>query len=287
MAKVKSIRQIVYTIILYLILVLFAVTTLVPFLWMVFTSIKPDSEVLSLPPYWFPKRPTFNAYKVVWQVVPFGRFFVNSLFVACVITAAQLLFDALAAYGFSRKRFQFLGREIVFILVLGTMMIPKQVTMIPLFIMMKEMPSLNAKGWLDTYKGLIVPGLTGAYGVFLLRQYMKSIPIELEEAAQIDGYSTLSIFFKIIMPLSKTALISLGTFVFLWSWNDFMWPLIVTTKITMRTLPVGIAFFQGQYIIKWNLIMAASTIATLPIAIVYFLFQKEFINGIALSGLKA
>lgn len=269
---------------LYVVLFALAFTMLVPFLWMVCTSIKPDSEVLSLPPRWFPKNPTFQAYKTVWQVVPFGRFFFNSMFVAIVITAFQLLLDAMAAYGFVRKKFP--CKELIFIIILSTMMVPKQVTMIPLFIMMKGMPSSSLNGWLDTYKGLIVPGLTGAYGVFMLRQFMKSIPIELEEAAQIDGYPTMSIFFTIVLPLCKTALISLGIFVFLWSWNDFIWPLIVTSNVRMRTLPVGIAFFQGQYIIKWNLIMAASAIATLPIAIVYFLFQREFVNGIALSGIK-
>ncbi len=270
-------------ILLYIILFALAFTMLLPFLWMLSTSFKLDSEVMKYPPVWFPEHFTFDSYATVWSVVPFGRFFINSVFIACVVTFSQLLFDSLAAYGFVRKRFP--GREVIFMILLSTMMIPRQVTMIPLFIMMKGMPG-GTNGWIDTYKGIIVPGLTGAYGVFLMRQYMKSLPVELEEAAMIDGYSTWRIFFSIVMPLCRTALVSLGIFTFLGSWNDFMWPLIVTTDVDLRTLPLGIAFFQGQYIIRWNLIMAASAIATLPIALVYFFFQREFVSGIALSGIK-
>lgn len=273
----------VLKILLYFMLFILAFSMLVPFLWMLSTSFKPDSEVMDYPPSWIPDDFTAAAYKTVWNVVPFGRFFLNSVFIATIVTAAQLLFDSLAAYGFLRKKFP--GRDVIFIILLSTMMIPRQVTMIPLFIMMKAMPG-GVNGWIDTYKGIIVPGLTGAYGIFLMRQYMKSLPVELEEAAMIDGYSTWRIFFHIVMPLCRTALVSLGIFTFLGSWNDFMWPLIVTTDVNLRTLPLGIAFFQGQYIIKWNLIMAASAIATLPIAVVYFIFQREFVSGIALSGIK-
>ena len=283
MATRQSVTSKIIRIILYIILILLAFTMLVPFLWMISTSLKPDTEVMRYPPRWFPQTPTLDAYKTVWQVVPFGRFFFNSIFVAVVVTVSHLLFDSMAAYGFARRKFP--GRELVFTIVLSTMMVPKQVTMIPLFTMMKAMPG-GPNGWIDTYAGLIVPGLTGAYGVFLMRQFIKTIPYELEEAAKIDGYSSLRIFFNIIMPLCKTALVSLGIFVFLWSWNDFIWPLIITNKVSMRTLPVGIAFFQGQYIIRWNLIMAASAIATVPIALAYFIFQREFVNGIAMTGIK-
>jgi multiple sugar transport system permease protein len=262
---------------------LLAFTMLAPFLWMVSTSIKPDTEVMSYPPKWFPQSPSFGSYIKVWQVIPFGRFFFNSVFVACIITGSHLLFDSLAAYGFARRKFP--GREMFFVIVLSTMMVPKQVTMIPLFSMMKAMPG-GPNGWIDTYKGLIIPGLTGAYGVFLMRQFIKTIPLELEEAAKIDGYSSINIFFTIILPLSKTALISLGIFVFLASWNDFVWPLIITSRVVLRTLPLGIAFFQGQYLIRWNWLMAASAIATVPVALVYFVFQREFVNGIAMTGIK-
>jgi multiple sugar transport system permease protein len=269
--------------IINIIFVFLAFTMLVPFLWMVSTSFKPDTEVMTYPPEWFPRSITLNSYKMVWKVVPFGRFFFNSMFVASVVTISHLFFDSLAAYSFARRKFP--GKGMLFIIVLSTMMVPKQVTMIPLFTMLKAMPG-GVNGWIDTYKGLIVPGLTGAYGVFLMRQFIKTIPLELEEAAKIDGYSSIRIFLKIIIPLSKTALISLGIFVFLWSWNDFVWPLIIVSKVPMRTLPLGIALFQGQYMIRWNWIMAASAIATVPVALAYFIFQREFVNGIAMTGIK-
>jgi ABC-type glycerol-3-phosphate transport system permease component len=257
---------------------------LVPFLWMVSTSLKPDTEVMKYPPQWLPRYPTFQSYLTVWNVVPFGRFFFNSTFIAFVTVGCHLVFDSLAAYGFARRKFP--GREIIFLIVIATMMVPKQVTMIPLFTMIRNMPGGGGNGWIDTYKGLIIPGLTGAYGVFLMRQFIRTIPIELEEAAKIDGYPSLNIFFTIIMPLSKTALISLGIFVFLGSWNDFIWPLIITSRVAIRTLPLGIALFQGQYLIRWNWLMAASALATIPVAVVYFLFQREFVNGIAMTGIK-
>lgn len=283
MGKKTSTLQYLFRLILVIIFAFLSLTMLVPFLWMVSTSFKPANEVMKFPPRWFPKSPTLSAYQMVWQLVPFGRFFLNSVFIALTVTFFNLLFDSLAAYGFARRKFP--GMEIFFVIILSTMMVPKQVTMVPLFIMMRSMPG-GRNGWIDTYKGLIVPGLTGAYGVFLMRQFIKTIPKELEEAAKIDGYPSLNIFFTIIMPLSKTALLSLGIFTFLWSWNDFIWPLIITNKLVLRTLPLGIAYFQGQYLVRWNLIMAASTIATLPVALIYFIFQREFVNGIAMTGIK-
>jgi multiple sugar transport system permease protein len=283
MKKKKATLHCLFHFILVIIFSFMAFTMLIPFLWMISTSFKPDNEVMRFPPKWFPKSPTLKSYQMVWQLVPFGRFFFNSVLIAVVVTASNLLFDSLAAYGFAKRKFP--GMEILFVIILSTMMVPKQVTMVPLFTIMRSMPG-GRNGWIDTYKGLIVPGLTGAYGVFLMRQFIKTIPKELEEAAKIDGYSSLNIFFTIIIPLSKTALLSLGVFTFLWGWNDFIWPLIITNKLVLRTLPLGIAYFQGQYLIRWNLIMAASTIATLPIALIYFIFQREFVNGIAMTGIK-
>ncbi len=217
-------------------------------------------------------------YPDAWNAVPFGRFFVNSLFVSITVTLGQVLTSSLAAYAFARLRFKF--RDQLFLGYLATMMIPGTVTMIPVFILIKKL------GWIDTYAALILPGMFSAYGTFLLRQFFLSIPKDLEESAVIDGASKLTIYWKIIMPLSKPALATLTTFVFLWVWNDFMWPLIVTNSMEMKTLPVGLSAFQGLYTTNWTLLMAAAVIVLIPVLILYVFNQRYFIKGIALSGLK-
>jgi len=221
----------------------------------------------------------WSNYTDAWNAVPFGMFFINSIFVAVCVTFGQVFTSSLAAYAFARLKFP--GRDKLFLGYLATMMIPGTVTMIPVFILLKKL------GWIDTYQALILPRMFSAYGVFLLRQFFLSIPRDLEESAIIDGASKFKIYLNVILPLSKPALATLTTFTFMWSWNDFMWPLIVTNSMEMKTLPVGLASFQGLYTTNWTLLMAASVIVLIPVLLVYIFNQRFFVKGIVLSGLKA
>jgi multiple sugar transport system permease protein len=251
---------------------------IIPFLWMLSTSLKSDQQAYIFPPIWIPRPVVWGNYMTVWQALPFDRFLINSAIVSILLTVGQLATCSLGAFAFARLRFP--GREKLFLLYLGTMMIPFQVTMIPVFILVKYLH------WLDTYQGLVVPGLFSAYGTFLLRQFFMSIPSELEDAAKIDGCSYWRIFWNIILPLSKPALATLGIFVFMWSWNNFLWPLLIVNSLEMNTLPLGLSYFLGQYTIYWNLLMAGTTIALVPVLIVFFFAQRYFVEGITLTGLK-
>jgi len=206
-------------------------------------------------------------------------FYLNSLLVTFCVTTGQLVTCSLAAFAFARLRFR--ARDALFLAYLATLMVPAVVTMIPLFGLMR-MARLT-----DTYWALILPGLFSAYGTFLLRQFFMTVPTELEDAARIDGAGPFSIYWRIIMPLSKPALATLGTFVFLHTWNDFLWPLIVIDDLGKKTLPIGLAHFQGPYLTEWHLLMAASVIVMFPVLIVFVIGQRYFVRGIALSGLKA
>lgn len=251
---------------------------IIPFLWMLSTSLKSDQQAYIFPPIWIPDPVMWSNYQTVWEALPFDRFLLNSAIVSILVTLGQLLTCSMGAFAFARLRFP--GREKLFLLYLGTMMIPFQVTMIPVFILVKYFK------WLDTYQGLIVPCLFSAYGTFLLRQFFMSIPSELEDAAKIDGCSYWRIFWNIVLPLSKPALATLGIFVFMWSWNNFLWPLLITNTLEMKTLPLGLAYFLGQYTIYWNLLMAGTTIALVPVLVVFFFAQRYFVEGITLTGLK-
>jgi multiple sugar transport system permease protein len=213
----------------------------------------------------------------VWEALPFDRFLINSVIVSVLVTFGSW---PPARWARLRRPAAFPGREKLFVLYLATMMIPFQVTMIPVFILVKYLK------WLDTYQGLIIPSLFSAYGTFLLRQFFMSIPSELEDAAKIDGCSYLRIFWNIMLPLSKPALATLGIFVFMWSWNNFLWPLLIVNTLEMKTLPLGLSYFLGQYTIYWNLLMAGTTIALVPVLIVFFFAQRYFVEGITLTGLK-
>lgn len=250
---------------------------LTPFVWMLSTSLKEPAQIFTYPPQWIPDPIAWQNYRNAFQGMPFGRFYLNSLIVAGSITVLQLLGSSLAAFAFARLRFP--GRNAVFLLYLATLMIPFQVTMIPNFILVRLL------GWFDTYQALILPPAFSAFSTFLLRQYFRGIPLDLDEAARMDGASSLRIWAQVIVPLSGPVLAALAIFVFLQSWNDFLWPLVVTDSNEMRTLPVGLAAFQGQYSVRWNLLMAASVIAMLPVLIVYIIGQKWFVRGITLTGM--
>jgi multiple sugar transport system permease protein len=216
----------------------------------------------------------------VWKLAPFGRFYVNSVFVAVATTAGQVITGVLAAYAFARM--EFAGRDKIFMVFLATLMVPTQVTLIPTYIVMSRI------GWIDSYKALIVPFVATAFSVFLLRQFFLTIPRELEEASIMDGCSKLRFIFSVIMPLSKPAVSSVALFGFLGSWNSYLWPLIVINSNQMRTLPIGLRYFVAQQGggSEWHFLMAASLIVMLPVLIVFFLAQKQFIEGIARSGIK-
>ncbi|HXV99960.1 MAG TPA: carbohydrate ABC transporter permease, partial [Anaerolineae bacterium] len=211
------------------------------------------------------------------NVMPFGRFYLNSLIVAASITVLQLFTSSLAAFAFARLRFP--GRGALFLLYLATLMIPFHVMLIPNFILMRFL------GWFDTYAALIFPPAFSAFSTFLLRQYYLSLPGELDEAARIDGASSFRIWWQVIIPLSGPVLAALTIFIFLGAWNDFLWPLVITNSLEMRTLPVGLTAFQGQFKVEWHLLMAGAVIAMLPILIIYVLAQRKFIEGLAMTGL--
>jgi multiple sugar transport system permease protein len=262
---------------LHALLIAGSVVMLLPFAWMLSTSLKLPPDIFTYPPVWIPNPIAWQNYVKTVTVMPFGRFYLNSLIVTTGVTLLQLLTSSLAAFAFARMRFP--GRNVLFLLYLATLMIPFQVTMIPNFLLVRTL------GWYDTYQALILPPAFSAFSTFLLRQYFLGIPRDLDEAARIDGATSLRIWWQVIMPLAGPAIAALATFVSLNSWNDFLWPLIITNSPAMRTLPVGLSAFQGQYKTDWNLLMAGSVIAMVPVLLVYMIGQRWFIKGITLSGL--
>ncbi len=264
-------------VLLHIFLLLGSVVMLLPFIWMLSTSLKTPAETFAYPPVWIPTQIAWNNYSRAVSSMPFGRFYLNSLIVTISVTVLQILTSSLAAFAFARLRFP--GRNLLFLLYLATLMIPFQVTMIPNFIIVRLL------GWFNTYQALILPPAFSAFSTFLLRQYFTGIPFDLDEAARIDGATSLRIWWSVILPLSGPVLAALAIFVSLNTWNEFLWPLIVTNSPAMRTLPVGLSTFQGQYKVEWNLLMAGSVIAMLPVLLVYIVAQRWFIRGIALSGM--
>ena len=269
---------------IYSFLILGSVSMVLPFLWMISTSLKSYASVFIFnisQVRWIPNPVYWGNYINVWKVVPFAVFYFNSLFVCAAVTLAQVATSALAAYSFSRLKFP--GKEKIFFSYLATMMIPGSVTLIPVFVLMRVF------GWIDSYKALIIPAAFSAYGTFMLRQFFMTIPRDLEDAAKIDGCNYWSIFMRVILPLSKTALATLTVFVALGNWVSFMWPLLVTNSIEKRTLPVGLAYFQELYQYAqpdWGLLMAGSLVTMVPVMIIFFFSQKFFVEGIKLTGMK-
>ena len=274
----KKTKQIIYHTILHLILIIGAVIMIFPFLWGISTSLKDMREVLANPFRLIPKEVTVINYKNVVRSIPIIRFFINSMIVSLTITASQLITCSLSAYAFARLKFPF--REPLFYILLGTMMIPQHVIMIPVYII------LNFFRLIDTYAAMIIPFLSSAFGTFLLRQYFMTVPKELEEASTLDGCGHLCFLIKIMLPVAKPILATLAIFSFMWSWNNYMWPLIVTNRIEIRTLQYGLAMFKEEGGINWGQLMAGTTISTIPLLIIFLIAQKQFIRGITLTGLK-
>ena len=262
----------------HLVLIPLAIVMLIPMIWMIITSFETLSETRHFPPILIPSSLQWQNYTAVLQQAPFARWFMNTLIVTVVVVAGNLLFCSLAGYAFARIKF--FGRDVVFILVLATLMIPFQVIIIPTFIIVRKL------GLIDTLGALIVPNLAGAFGIFLLRQFFKSLPIELEEAARIDGASRLGVLFKIVLPLSGPVLATVAVVTFLWTWNDFLWPLVTLYSPNNMTLQLGLTTFQGAHSTNTHLLMAANVMSILPVLALFVFAQRFFIRGIATSGLK-
>jgi multiple sugar transport system permease protein len=262
----------------HLVLLPLALAMVIPMIWMLITSLETLNETRHFPPILVPSGIQAHNYTDVLQQAPFARWFVNTLVVTVVVVVANLLLCSLAGYAFARIKF--FGREVAFILVLATLMIPFQVIMIPTFIIVRKL------GLIDTLGALIVPNLAGAFGIFLLRQFFRSLPVELEEAARIDGASRLGVLFKIVLPLSGPVLATVAVVTFLWTWNDFLWPLVTIYSPSNMTLQLGLTTFQGAHQTNTHLLMAANVMSVLPVLLLFVLAQRFFIRGIATSGLK-
>lgn len=266
-------------ILLHIVLIAGAFLMTMPFIWMVLSALKDISQVFLIPPRWIPHPWVFSNFKNSWLALPFGKAYWNSFYINAIVVASQLLTCSMAAYAFAKIPFPF--RESIFVLFLATMMIPGQVTIIPLYLMMKQI------GWIDSHLSIIVPSsLFHAFGVFLLRQFIKGIPADLEEAAIVDGANRWTIYARVIVPLVRPALSALGIFTFLGMWNNFFGPLIFINSPEKFTVPLMLNLFRGMYITDWTLMMAGCSIAVIPVLIVYVIGQRYIIEGVTLTGIK-
>lgn len=260
-------------------LVLVAALFLIPFLWMVSSALKPNYQIFAVPPEWIPNPPRWENFTEALTILPFGRYTLNTLIITVLTIIGHVLSCSVVAYGFARLRARF--RDALFIVVLATMMLPYPATMVPLYILFKNL------GWVNSILPLVVPAFFGsAFYIFLLRQFFMTVPIEIEEAARIDGASVLHIIFRIILPLSFPALATVAIFTFQAAWNDFLPPLIYLQNQQLYTITLGLNLFRTTYTTNWAYLMAASLVTMLPVIIVFLLAQKAFIEGITLTGLK-
>lgn len=273
-----TLRRVSERILLYSLLTLGALVVCVPLFWMVSTSLKTPDQVFEVPIQWIPTQPRFENYVEAWNTAPFGRYFLNSLFIGSMTVVLNLFFCSLAGYGFAK--YQFRGKGFLFLLVLATMMIPFQVLIIPLFVMMRQLD------WLNTYYALIVPAAMSAFGIFFMRQFIQTIPDDLLEAARMDGASEFRIYWNVILPLSSSPLAALAVFTFLESWNSLIWPLVTINKDDLRPIALGLTEFQGVHGSDYTLIAAASSLLIVPMLVMFLLLQRYFVQGITLSGLK-
>ncbi|MFW7432382.1 carbohydrate ABC transporter permease [Vagococcus carniphilus] len=275
MKNLKSGKKIV----VHLLLILGSFLMVFPFVWMVLTALKTNTEAIAVPPTFFAEVPQWVNFTKIFTELNFGQFYLNTFISTAVITVGQVFFCSMAAYAFARLEFPF--KNALFIILLSVLMVPGQIFLIPQYIIVQKL------GLLDSIPALFLPGLFSAFGTFLLRQFFLTIPKEIEEAAIIDGCSRIKIFFTIIVPLSRSALISLSIFSLLYGWNSLLWPLIINTSTEKMTLSAGLASLSGQHSTDYPLMMAGSFLAVIPLIILFLIFQKQFIEGIALSGSKS
>ena len=276
--KSVKLQNTVFLAIVYAFLLAGAISMAIPYVWMFVTSIKPIEEVQSYPPSFLVKHPTALPYQDLFSLIPMLRYIWNSIFVAGSVTIANVFFCSLAGYAFAKHRFW--GRDKIFFVLLGSLMIPWQVNLISGFMLMKKL------GWLNSYNALIIPVMAGVFGVFLCRQFIMSIPDDLIDAAKIDGCGEFTIYRLVIIPLIRPALVTLAILTVLQQWNNFIWPLIVISSSSMRTLPLALSVLNGQFGTRFAMVMAGAVVATTPMLIVFLAFQKYFIKGIAMTGLK-
>jgi multiple sugar transport system permease protein len=279
-------------ILLHAVLLFGTAVMLLPFVWMLSTSVKPADQLFSVPPTWIPRTFVWDNYVKAMGAGNFGRYAINSLILAVTNMLTNVALSALAGYAFARLVFP--GRNVLFVLVLATLMVPYQVTIIPQFVIIRHIPFFGGNdalgnggiGWINSYWGLIVPGAVGAFGIFMLRQFFETLPRELEDAARIDGAGEFRIFWQIMLPLATPALATLAIFSFQAGWNAFLWPLLITTTDDMRTIQLGLTVFVQQYSTQWDQLMAATVVATIPIIAVFAAGQRLLVKGIAFTGLK-
>jgi multiple sugar transport system permease protein len=263
-----------------------------PFFWMAISSLKPNAELFSWPPTFIPRHLTLDHYTTALTTRGFERYFLNSAVVSLISMAFNLVFCSLAGYAFARLDFPL--KNFLFLLLLSTMMIPVQVTLIPTFLMVKSFPLAGGNnifgqggtGLLNTYAGLVVPHIMSVFGVFIMRQFYMQFPRELSEAARIDGAREISIFTRIFLPLGKPAMSALAIFTFTQAWDDFLWPLVVTSDRNMRTLQLGLEVFKNRYTADWGPLMAATTVSILPVILIFVVFQRYFTDTALSSGIK-
>ena len=277
--KSKRFQNITIKSVIYAFLLFSAILMAIPYIWMFVTSIKPVGEVQSYPPSFIVKNPTISPYQDLFRLIPILRYIANSIYVSASVTIANVFFCSLAGYAFAKHRFW--GRDKMFFVLLGSLMIPWQVNMISGFILVRKL------GWLNSYNSLIIPAMAGVFGVFLCRQFIMSIPDDLIDAAKIDGCGEFTIYRLVILPLIKPVLATLAIFTFLQQWNNFIWPLIVINSSEMRTLPLALSVLNGQFGTRFAMIMAGAVVATAPMLIVFLFFQGYFMKGVVLMDLKS
>ena len=265
-------------VIVFIILILCMIVTLLPFVWMILTSLKTQAESICIALKIFPEKPLFSNYAAVFTKIPFAKMYLNTAVTATVIVVVQLILCSMAAYAFGRIKFP--GRNIIFGTLLAVLMVPSSFFILPQYLMIQKM------GLLNTIPALFIPGLFSAFGTFLMRQFFMALPNELEDAARIDGCNHFMIFSRIMFPLVKPGLVALAILTLRSAWNDLMWPMIVNTSPEKMTLSAGLSYLQGQYATDYPVMMAGAVLAVLPLLILFALFQKQFIEGIALQGIK-
>jgi len=262
----------------YIVLIIMAFIMVLPFIWTILTAFKTQSEALKVPPQILPSSWSLRNFKAVLEILPFGKFFTNTFLMILFRVMGSVFFSALAGYAFARLEFP--GKNILFAIILLQMMVPGQIFILPQYMIVSKL------GWLNSIKALVVPGIVSTFGTFLMRQFFMGLPKDLEEAAVLDGCSIWKTFWRIMLPLTKSGLVSVGIFTALFAWKDLLWPLIVNMSIDKMTLSSGLVNLMGQYSVDYPQLMAGSLIAILPMIILFLFFQKQFVEGIATSGTK-
>jgi multiple sugar transport system permease protein len=257
---------------------------LAPFAWMLITALKTSAEVHRWPPLLWPEHPTLDNFRAALATGNFPRLLANSTVIALIVAVSNVLLDSMAAFAFARLSFP--GRDALFAVVLGTMMLPAVVTIIPLFLIVKSLPAPGAGGWLNTYLGIAAPGAATAFGIFMFRQYFNTIPKELDEAAMMDGAGPWWIYWHIALPLARPAVVTVAVYTFVLQWNDFLWPLVAATDSDMYTVQVGLSYFTTEHGVEWPLLMAGAVLVTLPVLALYAALQRHFVGGLTMGSGK-